>query len=196
MAEVVLFHHILGLTNGVRSLANELQRGGHDVLTPDLFGGVVTSTIDEGFAHMKSINPEELERRTAQVLDGVAPTAVLMGISFGAGTAQELVMSRPGALGAVLLEACLPTTGEWAVGPWPAGVPVQIHGMDRDPFFALEGDIDSARIIVSELGPDLAQLFTYPGDQHLFTDDSLPSCDPSARALVIDRTLEFLDRVR
>jgi hypothetical protein len=28
---------------------------------------------------------------------------------------------------------------------WPTGVPVQIHGMDGDPFFAEEGDLDAAR---------------------------------------------------
>ena len=101
----------------------------------------------------------------------------------------------PGARGALLYESCIPITGEWAFGPWPDGVPVQIHGMDHDPFFALEGDIDAARELVETVGPELAELFVYPGDRHLFTDSSLPSYDADATALVLQRSREFLDRV-
>ena len=39
MAEVVLFHHLQGLTEGVRAFAGELRAGGHTVHTPDLFDG-------------------------------------------------------------------------------------------------------------------------------------------------------------
>ncbi|HSN11729.1 MAG TPA: dienelactone hydrolase family protein, partial [Propionibacteriaceae bacterium] len=110
-------------------------------------------------------------------------------------TAQRLAQTRPGARGALLYEACLPLTGAWAVGPWPAGVPVQVHGKDADPFFALEGDLEAARDLVATVGPRLAQLYVYPGDEHLFTDSSLPSYDPEATALVLQRSLELLDRV-
>jgi dienelactone hydrolase len=117
------------------------------------------------------------------------------GFSFGEATAQRLAQTRPGARGALLYESCIPITGEWAFGPWPAGVPVQIHGMDKDPFFALEGDIDAARELVATVGPDLAALFTYPGDRHLFTDSSLSSYDADATALVLQRSRELLDGV-
>ena len=43
--------------------------------------------------------------------------------------------------------------------------------------------------------PDVAELFTYPGDKHLFTDSSLPSYDAAATRLVLDRSLAFLDRL-
>jgi dienelactone hydrolase len=72
---------------------------------------------------------------------------------------------------------------------------VQIHGMDQDPFFALEGDIDAARDLVATVGADLAELFVYPGDRHLFTDSSLPSYDPGATELVLQRSLQFLDKL-
>jgi dienelactone hydrolase len=103
--------------------------------------------------------------------------------------------TRPGALGALLYEACLPVTGEWAIGPWPHGVAVQVHGMDQDPFFALEGDLDAARELAQTVGPELAEVFVYPGDQHLFTDSSLPSYDAAATALVLERSLSLLDRL-
>ncbi len=67
--------------------------------------------------------------------------------------------------------------------------------MDRDPFFAQEGDLDAARQLVETVGSDVAQLFVYPGDQHLFTDSSLPSYDADAAALVVQRSRELLDRV-
>jgi dienelactone hydrolase len=117
------------------------------------------------------------------------------GFSFGASVAQQFAQTRSGARGALLYEGCLPIRGEWAIGPWPNGVPVQIHGMDKDPFFALEGDIDAARELVKTVGPGLAELFVYPGDRHLFTDSSLPSYEASAAALVVRRSREFLDRV-
>ncbi len=73
---------------------------------------------------------------------------------------------------------------------WPAGVPVQVHGMDADPYFAGEGDIDAARELVEST--DQAELFVYPGDQHLFADAGLPSYDADAAATLKERVLGFL----
>jgi dienelactone hydrolase len=126
---------------------------------------------------------------------GLPEGPVYAGFSFGVMPAQRLAQTRPGARGALLYESSIPITGEWAFGPWPGGVPVQIHGMDKDPFFALEGDIDAAGELVETVGPGLAQLFVYPGDRHLFTDSSLPSYDRDAAALVVQRSREFLHRV-
>ena len=195
MAEVVLFHHVQGLTNGMRAFADELSAGGHTVHTPDLFAGARPATIDAGIAHSKSIGGEVLDERADRAVADLPEGLVYAGFSSGAGTAQRLAQTRPGARGALLYESCIPLTGEWAFGPWPDGVPVQIHGMDKDPFFALEGDIDAARELVETVGPTLAELFVYPGDRHLFADSSLPSYDADAAALVVQRSREFLDRV-
>jgi dienelactone hydrolase len=62
--------------------------------------------------------------------------------------------------------------------------------MDADPFFVDEGDIDAARALVAEA--EDAELFLYPGDQHLFADSSLPSYDADAAALLTRRVLDFL----
>jgi len=195
MAEVVLFHHVQGLTDGIRAFAEELRAGGHTVHTPDLFDGERPATIDDGVAHIQSVGGEVLGERARQVVADLPDGLVYAGFSWGAGTAQELAQTRPGARGALLYEACIPITGEWAFGPWPDGLPVQIHGMDKDPFFALEGDIDAARELVEKVGSELAELFVYPGDRHLFADSSLPSYDADAAALVAQRSREFLDRV-
>jgi dienelactone hydrolase len=195
MAEVVLFHHVLGLTGGVRAFAERLRGGGHTVHLPDLFDGQVAGSIEDGLALVGQIGDEELDGRATRALDALPDAIVYAGFSIGAGLAQSAAQTRPGARGALLLEGCLPVSGEWAVGPWPEGVPVQIHGMDADPFFAGEGDIDAAREIVATAGPGLAELFTYPGDRHLFTDSSLPAYDPAAAELVLARSLAFLARL-
>jgi dienelactone hydrolase len=195
VAEVVLFHHLQGLTDGVQAFAEELRGGGHSVHTPDLFDGEHPATIEDGVALTQRIGDGVLAQRAEQALAELPAGLVYAGMSFGVVTAQRLAQTRPGARGALLYEACIPITGDWAFGPWPDGVPVQIHGMDNDPFFALEGDIDAARELVDSVGPDLGELYVYPGDRHLFTDSSLPSYDATATALVLQRSRVFLERL-
>ena len=193
MAEVLLFHHAQGLTPGVRAFADDLRASGHIVHTPDLFDGRTFQSIEEGLAYIGEIGFDEMRDRGVRVADEMPPGLVYAGFSFGVLPAQKLAQTRPGARGALLFHSCLPISGEWAFGPWPDGVAAQIHGMDNDPIFVGEGDIDAARKIVEKVAD--AELFLYPGDQHYFADSSLPSYDADATALLTIRVLEFLDRV-
>ena len=195
MAEVVLFHHVQGLTAGIEAFADDLRDGGHTVHTPDLFEGARFETIDDGMQFADATGGEVLSGRADAAVADLPGGLVFAGLSFGAGEAQRLAQTRPGARGALLYEGCMPVTGEWAIGPWPGGVPVQIHGMDEDPFFGKGGDLDFARELVDIVGPELAELFVYPGDQHLFTDRSLMSFDAEATARVVERSRVFLDRL-
>ena len=192
MAEVLLFHHAQGLTRGVHAFADELRAAGHTVHTPDLFDGRRFQSIDEGLAYIGKIGFDEMRERGVRLAEELPSELVYAGFSFGVLPAQKLAQTRPGARGALLFYSCLPISGEWAFGPWPDGVPVQIHGMDKDPVFVGEGDIDAAREIVEKVRD--AALFLYPGDQHYFADSSLPSYDAAATALLTRRVLEFLDR--
>lgn len=193
MAEVLMFHHAQGLTPGVRAFADDLRAAGHTVHTPDLFGGRTIQSIDEGLAYIGEIGFDDMRERGVRVADELPSALVYAGFSFGVLPAQKLAQTRPGARGALLVHSCLPISGEWAFGPWPDGVPVQIHGMDHDPIFIGEGDIDAAREIVGKTKD--AELFLYPGDRHYFADSSLPSYDADATALLARRVLQFLDRV-
>ena len=193
MAEVLLFHHAQGLTPGVGAFADELRAAGHTVHTPDLFDGRTFGSIDEGMAYAREIGFEDILERSVREADDLPPELVYGGFSLGEMAAQKLAQTRPGARGALLFYSCIPITGEWAFGPWPDGVPVQIHGMDNDPIFVGEGDIDAAREIVATV--EDAELFLYPGDQHYFADSSLPSYDADAAALLTRRVLDFLARV-
>lgn len=193
MAEVLLFHHAQGLTRGVQAFADDLRAAGHTVHTPDLFDGRTFPSIDEGVAYISEIGFDDMRERGVRVADELPAELVYAGFSFGVLPAQKLAQTRPGARGALFFYSCLPISGEWAFGPWPDGVPVQIHGMDNDPIFVGEGDIDAAREITEKV--ENAELFLYPGDQHYFADRSLPSYDADATALLTRRVLEFLDRV-
>ena len=193
MAEVLLFHHAQGLTPGVHAFADDLRAAGHTVHTPDLFDGQTFDSIEEGMAHIQGIGMDEMTERGVRQADDLPAELVYAGFSFGEMVAQKLAQTRPGARGALLFYSAIPISGDWAFGPWPKGVPVQIHGMDNDPIFVGEGDIDAAREIVDKV--DDAELFLYPGDQHYFADSSLPSYDAKATALLTTRVLEFLERV-
>ena len=192
MAEIVVFHHILGLTPGVEALADDLRVAGHTVHTPDLYGGRRFDSVQDGAAFSSGPDKPDLDALADAAVAELPAGVVYLGISSGVMQAQRLAQTRAGAAGAILLEACVPITGDWAFGPWPEGVPVQIHGKDADEFFAGEGDVDAARGIVDAVPG--AELFLYPGDQHLFEDRSLPSYDAEATALLTSRVLEFLAR--
>lgn len=195
MADIVLFHHILGRTPGVVAIAEELTRAGHTVHVPDLFDGETFTQLEDGFAHMQSLDPERLRAQVDATVEALPADLVYAGISWGVSHAQRLAQTRAGARGALFFEACFPVMGEWSFGQWPTGLPVQIHGMDQDEFFALEGDLDAARELVSSAGTPQAEVFTYSGDRHLFIDESLPSYDPAAARLALGRAREFLTKI-
>ena len=189
MAEVLLFHHAQGLTSGVRTFADELRSAGHTAHTPDLYDGHVFETLDEGIGYARTIGFGEVLERGVRSAEGLPAELVYAGFSLGVMPAQALAQTRPGARGALLIYAAVPVSefGE----AWPEDVPVQVHAMEADPFFVDEGDIDAARALVAEA--DDAELFLYPGDQHLFADSSLPAYDADAAGLLRQRVLAFLD---
>lgn len=191
MAEVLLFHHAQGLTKGISGFADQLRAAGHTVHVPDLFDGQVFATLPEGAEYAAKIGFGTVIERGQAAAAELPAALVYAGFSLGVLPAQMLAQTRPGAMGALLFEACVPIS-EFG-GTWPSGVPVQVHGMEGDESFAGEGDIDAARALV-QATPD-AELFTYPGNQHLFADASLPSYDEPAATQLTQRVLAFLDGI-
>jgi dienelactone hydrolase len=187
MAEVVLYHHVQGLTGGVRSFAAQLREAGHMVHTPDMFDGRTFETIEDGMAFARAEGFDALAERGVTASEGVDSAAVYAGFSFGVMPAQQLAQTRPGARGALLMCSCMPAS-EFG-GVWPDSVPVQVHGKEGDPFFA--EDREAAQSLVDST--ERAELFLYPGEEHLFADSSLPAYDPEAAGLLMDRVLAFLD---
>lgn len=192
MAEVLLFHHAHGRTPGVVAFADELRRAGHTVHVPDLYEGHTFDDLEAGIGYAKAVGFDTILDRGVRAAEGLPAGLVYAGFSLGVMPAQKLAQTRPGATGALLFSACFPPSEFDA--PWPSGVPVQIHGMDADEFFADEGDLDAARELVSSV--EDAELFLYPGNQHLFADNSLPSYDQAAARLLTERVIGFLNTAK
>lgn len=191
VAEIVLFHHAQGLTAGVLAFADELRAAGHTVHVPDLYEGNTFDDLDAGISYAQQIGFATILKRGLDAAEEIGGEGlVYAGFSLGVMPAQQLAQTRHGAKGALLFHACLPVSE--FTETWPGGVAVQVHGMEDDPFFAEEGDLDAALALNDST--DEAELFLYPGDQHLFADSSLPSYDEEAATLLMDRVLNFLDR--
>lgn len=186
MAHVLLFHHIQGLTEGVVAFADDLRAAGHEVTTPDLFGGRTFSTIAEGQAFLREGAGEEVESASDAAADALDEVLVYAGFSLGVMQAQRLAQQRPGARGALLYHGGIPLGffGE----AWPKGVPLQAHVKRDDPL----GDVEDVRALADAAN---GELYLYDGDAHLFTDRSLDAHDPVAAELVLERTLAFLSEV-
>ena len=190
MAEVLLFHHAMGQTDGFNAFADELRQAGHTVHTPDLFEGRTFGSIEEGLAFVEGLDGGfgEIIARGERAAADLPGELVYAGFSLGVVPAQMLTQTRTGARGGLFFYSCVPAS---EFGSWPGGVPGQVHGMDADPFFVDEGDLDAAKALVEST--DTVELFLYPGDQHYFADSSLPSYDAEASSLLMQRVLAFLE---
>jgi dienelactone hydrolase len=186
MADVLLFHHALGLTDGIQAFADDLRTAGHQVTVPDLFDGRTFATVDDGVAHAETVGFHAIMAAGVDAARPLPEGLVYAGFSLGNLPAQRLAQQRPGARGALLYHGGIPVTefGE----RWPDGVPLQLHVMEDDGW----GDVDDVKQLASDAD---GELFIYPGDAHLFTDRSSVEFAPDAAGLVMERTLDFLARV-
>lgn len=186
MAEVLLFHHAQGLTDGVRAFADDLRAAGHVVHTPDLFEGQTFDSIEEGVGYARETGFGTIGERGEQAAEHLPDGLVYAGFSLGVMPAQNLAQNRPGAKGALFLDSAMPPS-EFG-GEWPEGVPLQIHMMEDDEW--AQEDLPAARELAENV--DGAELYLYEGDQHLFADSSLPGYDEAAATQVKQRVIAFL----
>ena len=182
VAEVVVFHHTLGLTAPARRFAGELHAAGHTLHTPDLYDGRTFETYEAGSAHSETLGgPMAIVERARAEVESLPSDLVYVGFSSGVLAAQSLAQTRPGASGAVLCYSAV-ALGEWGdnwPATWPDGVQLQLHIRDGDEDFEIAG-----RLAATVPG---AELFVYPGTEHLFAEQ-----DEQAAALLRGRVLEFL----
>jgi dienelactone hydrolase len=192
MTELILFHHAQGLTDGVRAFADGLWAAGHVVHAPDLYDGKTFAQLADGVGHAERVGFDTIIERGQLAANGLPNEIVYAGFSLGVLPAQMLAQTRPGASGAVLLHSCVPPS-EFD-RPWPPGVPLKIHMMDADEqALPPNEDLEVARQLDETV--ESAELFVYPGDRHLFADNSLPDYDERAAALLKERVLGFLDNI-
>ncbi len=187
MADVILFHSVLGLRPVERKAADRLRAAGHDVTTPDLYAGEVAATLDEGFALNDRIGWSVVEQRAREAVRERPAHTVLMGFSMGAAVVDALLPDRPDTAAVLLLhtQAEIPATAR-------VGLPVQLHVADPDPFVP-DPTGWHARAISAGAA---AEVFTYPGAGHFYLDADLPDHDEQAAALTWRRVLNALRTVR
>ena len=184
---ILLFHHAQGQTNGFLAFADWLRAAGHKVHAPDLYEGRTFGTVDEGVANAQKVGFGEIIRRGVASAESLPKDIVYAGFSLGVLPAQQLAQTREGARGALFYHGCVPPA---EFGAWPAGLPAEIHMMEKDKW--LEEDLDAAIALAKDV-PNV-KLWLYPGAGHLFADTSSTDYDEAAAALLEERTLAFLRR--
>jgi dienelactone hydrolase len=187
MTHVILFHHAQGLTDGVAEFAQRLRDAGHDVVVPDLYEGRIFDTLDAGVANAEAIGFETIIERGELAADALPSNTVYAGFSLGTLPAQKLAQHRAGALGALLFHGGIPAATFGT--QWPVATALQVHVTQGDEWVELDE--------VEQLAGDAehAELFIYPGSAHLVADSSLDEYDEELAELMIERSIEFLDRL-
>jgi dienelactone hydrolase len=197
MAEVVLFHSVLGLRPGVLGAAERLREAGHTVHTPDLFDGDVFDNIDDGMRKEENLGSPEIARRSTEAVAGLPDGLVFAGFSMGIAYAEWLAASRPGALGAVLMHGAVPVEAlieYFGVERWPEGVPVQVHYAADDPWVEAEQEVVPLGNAVRDTGAEF-EAYVYPGSGHLFADSDYFEYDRASSKTMWKRVIAFLDRI-
>ena len=197
MAEVVLFHSVLGLRPGLIAAADRLRAAGHTVHTPDLFDGEVFDDLDDGMRKEEDLGFREIARRAEEAVAELPEGLVFAGFSMGIVYAEMLAASRPGSLGAVLMHGAVPVEGlrqYFGVERWPDGVPVQVHYADDDPWVETEEEVGPFGEAVREAGAAFEE-YVYPGSGHLFADPDLPEYDRASSEAMWERVISFLERI-
>lgn len=185
MIDVLLFHHALGLTEGVTAFADELRAADHRVVTPDLFDGVVFDSVTAGVAHAEGIGFGALIERGIRHTSEVADRFSVIGFSLGALPAQKLAQTHDGVAAAVLCFSAIPL-GEFA-NAWPAGVGLQVHIGEEDEL-ATE-DLAAAKELTAQAP---GELFLYPGPGHLIVDVTSADYHREHATQILARTKAFL----
>jgi dienelactone hydrolase len=141
VAEIMVYHHALGLTPGIVAFADRLRQAGHVVHTPDLFDGRTFDDLEKGMKFVNGLGFSQVMERGERAVEGLPAELVYVGFSLGVVPAQKLAQTRAGACGALLIYSCVPVSEFGSA--WPKGVPVQVHAMSADPFFIADASLSS-----------------------------------------------------
>jgi len=191
MANVIVFHSVLGVRRGIHDFCQKLEEHGHHVDCVDLYDGKSFDDMQEALDHFLSIGIPEMMERTVTYTQGLPRDAVYIGFSNGGASAMLLAGTKQGARGCILIHAALPIN-ELGIEKWPSDVPVEVHYAKLDPW----KEEDS----VTRLGMDIQlsgasyEYHEYPVEGHLFTDAALPEYHQESSDCVFERVLGFIDK--
>ncbi len=187
MAEILLFHHAHGLTDGLRSFADRLRAQGHTVHAPDTYMGVTFERLDDGIGHAQGIGHDAFAEAARRAAREHRHASVVIGFSLGAAQAQLLAQDLP------RIRACLLMGGALSPvalgGVWRHQVPLDIHLADPDEW------VDEAALAELVFRAPHARVFRYAGRRHMFVDRSLRDYDADAADLFEQRAEAWLNDV-
>ncbi|MEU2153667.1 dienelactone hydrolase family protein [Streptomyces sp. NPDC019396] len=186
--DIMLFHSVYGLRPAVHAAAERLRAAGHQVWTPDLFGGRTFDSVEGAMEFRDEVGMDELLKRAVLA---AAPHSerglVYAGFSFGAAVAQNLALGDEKARGLLLLHG----TSDIAKDARVDELPVQLHVADPDPFEPHDW-LTAWYLQMGRAGADV-EVHRYPGAGHLYTDPDLPDFDEEAAGQTWRVSLAFLD---
>jgi dienelactone hydrolase len=187
MAEIVLFHHALGLTPGVIEFADGWRAAGHVVHTPDLYEGRTFVDLDEAVEFADGQGVETWIAAASAAAAAHPDATVFAGFSLGSMCAQYCAQTRPGVRAALLFHGAMSLeTMELA---WPEGVALQVHSSEADPWV----ELDQAQELIESV--DGSELYLYPGSSHLFADPRWGDYVPESAQLLNERALAGIARL-
>lgn len=192
MANVIIFHSVLGVRESILDFRDMLKEKGHQVYVVDLYDGESFDDMQEAFAYFLSIGIPEMMDRSEKYTKDLPKDSIYIGFSNGGASALIIAGSKPGAKGCILLHAALPLV-ELGIEQWPASVPVEVHYAKIDPWKDVDGIEKMSNDILSS-GASY-QYYEYPIEGHLFTDKLMPEYSEEYSNLLIERVLGFIDRI-
>ncbi len=196
---VLVLHAWWGLNDFFTGLCDRLACEGFVALAPDLYGGVVASTIEEAQEIQKRAEGQADREAATQekVLAAVdalkihsavtGETVGLVGCSMGVWWGLKACELRPDAVSAAVM-----FYGAGEADFSIARAAYQIHFAENDTW----EDLDYTRQVVSEMqtAGRSVDLFVYPNTGHWFFEADRPDAyDADAAALAWERTVSFLN---
>ncbi len=186
MATIILFHSAMGLRELERAAAERFRVAGHEVHTPDLYDGQTATSSAEGFALMNTFGEDALAERALKACSGLPANAVLAGLSMGATLAARVWAKRAQTNGVLLIH------GLGEIPKWVrSGLPVQAHIAEPDGFIPDE-QVRTWPMTAFRVGL-AAEIYTYDGVGHLYTDAACPDYDAAAAEQTWERSMTFLE---
>ncbi|HMK54169.1 MAG TPA: dienelactone hydrolase family protein [Methanobacteriaceae archaeon] len=193
MANIVIFHSVLGLRRGIIEAAEMLKDKGHNVLVPDLYNGEIFDDMEQANRRFQEIGITEMMSRTISSVKDFPNEAVYVGFSTGGASAELLAGTKPGAKGCLLFHAALPLN-MLGIERWLSSVPVQVHYAVKDPLKNQQFIEDLSKSI-QQSGASY-EYFEYPGTGHLFTDPDSKDYNRKSSELLWQRALQFLQDIK
>jgi carboxymethylenebutenolidase len=188
---ILVLHGWWGLNDFFKAVCDRLAEAGFVALAPDLFAGVVSTTVPDAEAQLAAADANEMAHltqsslRTLRDMPATPDQPVgLLGFSMGASLALWLSARLPGQVAATTV-----FYGAQDIDFMGAQSAYLGHFAATDPYI----DDDALTLLEAELhllGLDTT-FHRYPGTAHWFFEADRPEHDDAAAALAWERTITF-----